>query len=651
MPTGVTVDFNANLARWSSAIDKATDDLNKFKTNTSRIAGNIKSILAGLGAGLSVGGMAMLVKDMADYQDEMGKLAQKTGIAVESISTLKYVGELSGASIEQLSTGIKGLTNSMFQAGRGSKEFADVFKAIGVDVKNADGSLRSSEQVMLDIADKFAGLEDGTTKSALAMKLFGESGLAMIPMLNQGADAIRRGQDAARGFGLEVSAGAAAAAEEFNDNMARLKANVDGLANSIGNNLIPELNKMIKPFVATEALPLEDQIFRAQIAVSTIRRRLATEKGSGALHRWMFGTKDELNAELEKAKQNLADLQKQLADKQEKPKPSGAAGLGNLGGDDSALSKYIKTLNDADDKTLSYTEKLQALYGEWDKGAIGVSTYRAELKKLADEQQRLSDQDGGPKTDKRQLAMNSYADSLRAAQLEADLFFDKQDALDQLMQDGSISSAVYSQELERLSGTFGGLADSGVDDMQRLIDAVHGWGREFTDTLADSVMTGKLEFSDLADSIVRDLLRIQIQKNITDPFVQAAGSMNWGSMFGFADGGIMSASGPLPLKKYASGGIANSPQLALYGEGSMNEAFVPLPDGRSIPVTMKGGGGGNVRVVIENRGTPMEATDAGVTFDAEGTIVRVVLDDVRRGGPVSSGMARAFGLQRQGGFS
>jgi len=54
----------------------------------------------------------------------------------------------------------------------------------------------------------------------------------------------------------------------------------------------------------------------------------------------------------------------------------------------------------------------------------------------------------------------------------------------------------------------------------------------------------------------------------------------------FADGGIMTSSGPLSLKAYANGGVATSPQLALFGEGSMNEAYVPLPDGRSIPVTM-----------------------------------------------------------------
>ena len=57
-----------------------------------------------------------------------------------------------------------------------------------------------------------------------------------------------------------------------------------------------------------------------------------------------------------------------------------------------------------------------------------------------------------------------------------------------------------------------------------------------------------------------------------------------GRIFGFAEGGVMTKDGPLPLRKYASGGIADSPQVAVFGEGSSPEAFVPLPDGRSIPV-------------------------------------------------------------------
>ena len=93
----------------------------------------------------------------------------------------------------------------------------------------------------------------------------------------------------------------------------------------------------------------------------------------------------------------------------------------------------------------------------------------------------------------------------------------------------------------------------------------------------------------------------------------------------FAKGGVMTSNGELDLRKYASGGIANSPQLALFGEGSMPEAYVPLPDGRSIPVSFRGNGtgesvgGNNISIVINvsntNNGSAetqtADATQAG----------------------------------------
>lgn len=71
-----------------------------------------------------------------------------------------------------------------------------------------------------------------------------------------------------------------------------------------------------------------------------------------------------------------------------------------------------------------------------------------------------------------------------------------------------------------------------------------------------------------------------------------------GSGIRFANGGIMTDAGAIPLRKYASGGVANRPQLAMFGEGSTPEAYVPLPDGRAIPVRMQGSGGTTINQTI-----------------------------------------------------
>jgi hypothetical protein len=140
----------------------------------------------------------------------------------------------------------------------------------------------------------------------------------------------------------------------------------------------------------------------------------------------------------------------------------------------------------------------------------------------------------------------------------------------------------YYNSVKDLGGAIGDAVVSGLQGLE--------------DQLTAFVTTGKANFKELASSILKDLARIAIRAAIIGPIVKALGGLFPG--FAFANGGIMTGDGPVPLKKYAAGGIANSPQLALYGEGSKPEAYVPLPDGRRIPVAMQGGGGGNTSVVV-----------------------------------------------------
>jgi hypothetical protein len=169
-------------------------------------------------------------------------------------------------------------------------------------------------------------------------------------------------------------------------------------------------------------------------------------------------------------------------------------------------------------------------------------------------------------------------------------------------------------------------------------DAVVSGLKGLEDQLTAFVTTGKANFKELAASILSDLARIALRAAIIGPIVKAIGGLFPG--FKFATGGIMTSDGPLPLKKYARGGIANSPQLAMFGEGSMPEAYVPLPDGRRIPVAMKGGGGGNsvqvdnITINVENSGEQLSpAAQKQIAGQVRG-IVLATLVDQRRGGGV-----------------
>jgi hypothetical protein len=88
----------------------------------------------------------------------------------------------------------------------------------------------------------------------------------------------------------------------------------------------------------------------------------------------------------------------------------------------------------------------------------------------------------------------------------------------------------------------------------------------------------------------------------------------------FAEGGVMTSAGPVPLRAYAAGGVATSPQMSLFGEGGTPEAYVPLRDGRTIPVSLQGGGGGG------NGGTSVSVHNyAGVDIEPRVTAGHVEL--------------------------
>lgn len=161
-------------------------------------------------------------------------------------------------------------------------------------------------------------------------------------------------------------------------------------------------------------------------------------------------------------------------------------------------------------------------------------------------------------------------------------------------------AARASQLAKSLETPMDKLAAQWANTTENMQNATAEWANMTVDSIAEMTVKGKMDFRSLATSILSDLSKI-ILKSALSPIFKMAGNgvSSWiSSILPFANGGIMTEFGSAPLKKYANGGIANSPQLALFGEGRMPEAYVPLPDGRTIPVTMKGGAGGGDNVQI-----------------------------------------------------
>ena len=314
-----------------SAFDSIRGNLAKLGDESSRV----KGLLAGLGVSLSVAGFAAMIKNAIDAADQLNKLSQKIGISVEALSTLRFAAQLSDVSLETLQKGIKGLSQNITEANTGIGDGAQVFDALGISVKNADGSMKSTEAVLLQVADVFANLEDGAVKTALAVKLFGKSGMDMIPFLNQGAAGITQLTAEADRLGLKLTTETARSAEAFNDNLTALKASSSSLGIALARDFLPELTNITNAmreaaneagtlkalwvglggvgnliFNGTEIKRARDEVARIQELVDSTRQKVDTGKAPVPFMPFDVKFNDGAMATLRK---NLAQWEQELA--------------------------------------------------------------------------------------------------------------------------------------------------------------------------------------------------------------------------------------------------------------------------------------------------------------------------------------------------
>lgn len=197
-----------------------------------------------------VAGLTSITKAAIDQGDALNKLSQSTGITVEDLSKLQYASDLSGMSAEALKKGLVALSVDMAAAATGAGPAAEKYAKFGISVRNADGTLKSSLQILGEWADQFQTMPDDVSQLNLAVDIFGKKlGADMIPLLNLGSAGLKAMGDEAQSLGLVMSGALAKKSEEFNDNLSRLTKLSSAAGIEIANALIPSLNALITEYL------------------------------------------------------------------------------------------------------------------------------------------------------------------------------------------------------------------------------------------------------------------------------------------------------------------------------------------------------------------------------------------------------------------
>lgn len=236
---------------WNQSIDGVKAD-EKTLTGSAK---NIDQAFTTLGTRMAVVGGAMvasilgITQSTADAEHEMGELAQRVGIGVEKLSSLRLTAELGGSSLEEMSVGLGILSRNMADAVQGSLQAQDKFGQLGISVKDltdGKGGLKETDQVLMIISDRFKEMPDGPAKVAAAMDLMGRSGKTMIPVLNDGSGAIKQQMERTRELGGVMTKDGIQSAVDYIKSQKEMKLAIGATVKTMGEQLMPLIADFMK---------------------------------------------------------------------------------------------------------------------------------------------------------------------------------------------------------------------------------------------------------------------------------------------------------------------------------------------------------------------------------------------------------------------
>ena len=218
-----TKAFQQGIKRVKAMAQRLGSELvTRFKT-----AGKVITVgLAGasLAAGLVIGKVATQTLKTGD---EIHKMGLRTGFTAEELTRLKHAAELSGTTIEGIEDTVKDMQKNLVDASQGSVTMREQFKLLNLNVEELINL--SPEEQFKRITSALADVNDPTQRAAISMRIFGEGGRRLIPMLAEGSAGLEKMKADADKLGITMSGKQVQNLAAFNDSISRLGKSLLGL--------------------------------------------------------------------------------------------------------------------------------------------------------------------------------------------------------------------------------------------------------------------------------------------------------------------------------------------------------------------------------------------------------------------------------------
>ena len=445
------------------AFDSVSGGLNKIGKGAANVTKGIVGL--GVAVGATAGALAILVKRNFEFIDAIGKTSTRTGIATATIQAFHLAARESGTNIEGANNALQKFARSVGDAQRGLKTQQDIFKALNVELVDANGNYRTMDHVLADTAKGIAGLGSQSAKATSLANLFGKQGILLTGAIEDLAD---RGLDGfidrAEQLGLILSTKTIRRVEAFNDAIGVIGMQLTAVKSNITTAFLPVF-ETLQQKISEKMQSIKnsaggfDQL-GVDIATGVLKGIASILRGIGILQLKIAEFFTGFDEKMEIAGLKYQRMVVMLT------MPVGR-------------SFFITRIN----------KQIAALEEKIKDGVSANQDFKNSMFALADATEAL-----GPNIDEIRESKKKLAESTGEA---ADAMFDAMNPL-----------TAYKNSIEDTGKALDNVA---VNSMKR-----------FEDSIIDGLKNGKLAFKDFATYVVEQLIRIAIQQiviaKLIDPF-------------------------------------------------------------------------------------------------------------------------------------
>lgn len=616
----LVVTLGLDASEYIKGLTKAEYEAQKFSKaveNTVEAARNSMIALGVASAGVAIALNDQILK-IADYQD----LAEKIGDTAEAVGSLSTAANLSGVSLDTVAAASVKLTSALSKTDDEAKGAGAAITALGLNFQ-AFKDLSPVDQIE-QVANALNGFEDGASKTAVAVALFGKSGADLIPFLNDLAEGSERQ--------VKITQAQIEAADAYDKQLSRLQGSLQGLTKQMAAESIPVMSEMV-----AQAQSLVDYVKQSEQEFSVFEGVLAAVQ---VVFETIVVVASDVIFVLKGIGTEIYGIGKQIA----------ALATGNIDeftaiGDgmkadaakaraelDKFQADFLNRTKEIKQTAVDNRPKLEFSQG----GTEGIKEQTKALKELNDEGKKWNDW------------LSNVLAQTETGKLE------KQRAEIQKLTEAYEQGLITEQEYYEGTSV---LLKQKSDEAQKANQYADQLGLTFSSAFEDAIVSGK-GFSEILKGIEQDILRMIIRLQVTKPLAESISASISGtsisSLFGGSKytPGTDNFVGPLPSGGgRASGGPVSAGMSYLVGENGPEILNMGVNNGNITPNHALGGS--NVTVnVINNSGSQVsqnrrDNADGSTTIDV--MIQRIeegIAGNVAAGtGALSGALGYRYGLQ------